>query len=141
MSGGYIHCGDFNGEVKSGSYAVEVLEDLPGILPTESQEAFREEFIRPLLEEYEEIGDHFVIDPEVCENLLPVIKELCKLYREKYGNLSVDEVIDADDETGIYPPLSVPGEFSGRKYYTLIDLERAAEISVKSKKPITIEFD
>lgn len=141
MSGGYISCGDFDGEEKSGAYVVDVLEDLPGILPAESQEAFRDEFIRPLLEEYEENGDWFVIDPDVCENLFPVIKELCKQYREKYGNLSADEVIDADDETGIYPPLSVPGEFSGRKYLALIDLERAAEISVESKEPISISFD
>jgi hypothetical protein len=141
MSGGYISCGDFDGEDKSGSYATDVLEDLPGILPAESREAFREEFIRPLLKEYEENGDYFVIEPEVCENLLPVIKELYRNYREKFGSLSVDDVIDADDETGIYPPLSIPGEFSGRKYYALIDLLKAAEISIESKEPISISFD
>ncbi len=76
MAGGYISCGDFSGDDKSGSAISGVFETLPQTLPEDERDSFIQQALNPLAEYLEDSGDHILNDSGTAAKLLPPVDRL-----------------------------------------------------------------
>jgi len=141
MAGGYISCGPFCGEDKSGSAVSGVFEALPDSLPEGQRSAFIETVLNPLADSLEENGDHFLIDPDTACVLLPPVDALFLQYGEELGSPEPFDAPQIDEDRGLDAGDAKWGQGIGWRYYCLHDLRIALRKSIESGTPVVISFD
>ena len=141
MAGGYIVCGEFSGDDKSGSAISGVFQALPECIPQSEQDSFVESILNPLADYLEENEDHILIDADTATALLPPVDALY----ERYGNeLGLPEPFDApslDEAAGLAASDAKWGQGIGWRYYCLHDLRIALRRSVKTGESVVVSFD
>jgi hypothetical protein len=138
MGGGYISCGNFSGDDKSGSPITGILEDLTSNLADTQNSAMATK----LLEQLDSETDHILIEPDQATKLLPDFKCLQTHYKSHYPDL--DDwwlIFERETQQGLDNIAGKWGESIGWKIYCLADLIPACEISISTGEPITISFD
>lgn len=74
MSGGYINCGSFLGNDKSGSAISGVIDALSDFVPVSDRQSFSETVIRPLQDALNGDDDHVLIERDMAERLIPALE-------------------------------------------------------------------
>jgi hypothetical protein len=141
MAGGYISCGDFSGEDKSGSAISGVFEALPECLAESERQTFTETVLDPLAEYLEEHEDHFLIQPDVASMLLGPVGTLYAQYGNELGHPEPFDAPQIDKQRGMNASDAKWGQGIGWRYYCLHDLQLALRKSVASGLPVLIHFD
>lgn len=148
MGGGYISCGDFEGDDKSASALMGVVEDLQGLLRWESESALLDllagmhafvsgEAVPP--DDWEEAIE---IEADQMTALLPYLEKYRNQLVEKAGTSDLDAAMEADQaSTGLDPSELKWGKGTGWRLYCVTDLLRAAEHSIAGRQSIFISFD
>jgi hypothetical protein len=140
MSGGYISCGDFRGEDKSGSAITGVFEALPEYISPENRYAFINEVLEPLQNSIEN-GDHMLIYSPDAKRLLPLVELLYEEYKTELGAPEPWNAPQVDEDRGIDPIDAKWGKGIGWRYYCLHDLRSALRLCVETDDPVCISFD
>ena len=141
MSGGYIHCGEFSGDDKSGSAISGVLEALPECVADDMRGEFADTVSIPLAEYLEAAEDHFLIEPEMSAQLIEPVDRLYERYGNELGHPEPFEALQLDDDRGLDPTEAKWGKGIGWRYYCLHDLRIALRQSLESGEPVVISFD
>lgn len=141
MAGGYISCGKFFGDDKSGSAISGVFEALPALLPESERDSFVEDVLNPLAADLEENEDHFSIDPQDAQRLLPLVDDLYEAYGEELGHPRPFEAPQCDEDRGLNSSDAKWGQGIGWRYYCLYDLRQALKLSVSKGDPVVVHFD
>ncbi len=138
MGGGYISCGDFLGDDKSGAPIGGILEDLVSNLADTQNSAIATE----LLEQLDSETDHILIEPGHASKLLPDFKHLQTYYKTLFPDLDNWWLIfEREVQQGMDNVAGKWGESIGWKIYCLADLIPACEISISTNEPVVISFD
>jgi hypothetical protein len=141
MAGGYIQCGDFLGDDKSGSAISGVLDALPECVPEEDRDEFVESILDPLRLSMEECDDHILIEPDVASRIADAVDRLYDRYGSELGNPEPMNAPQMDEERGLDATKAKWGDGIGWRYYCLHDLRQALRISIESQEPVAIHFD
>lgn len=141
MSGGYISCGKFMGEDKSGSAISGVFTTLPECLPEEERESFILDVLDPLAEMLEETEDHFLIESDLAPRMLPPVEMLYARYGEELGYPEPCDAPQLDEKRGVNSLDAKWGEGIGWQCYCLHDLKIALQTSIETGDPVSISFD
>lgn len=141
MAGGYISCGDFSGDDKSGSAISGVFATLPECLPESERNAFIETALDPLAEYLEENEDHFLIEPDTASMLLGPVDTLYSQYANELGNPEPFNAPQIDEDRGMDATDAKWGQGIGWRYYCLHDLRLALRKSIESGEPVVVSFD
>lgn len=137
MSGGYISCGEFNGEDKSGSAYSGVLADLQTL-----GSGRYAQLVEPLARDLANCEESVEIPQHVAASLLPVLREYRGVLEVELGDIRDPfEAIDHDEELGLDSSDAKWGQGTGWKYYCVLDLERALVRSISTGECVYIEFD
>lgn len=103
MSGGYISCGDFLGEDKSGSAIAGVFDELVAIMPDGERERFAGDVTKSLQDQLKRNGDHFLIDSEIARLIQPGIESLFARFKIHFSGMTACEALEADRHEGVDP--------------------------------------
>lgn len=141
MDGGYISCGKFQGEDKSGSAIGGVLRSVPTLLSEEEATTFNQKVATGLLQALDEGREWFEISPEMVSHLAGPLTRYMAHLNNMLGNPHPWEAPDLDEKRGIDPIEAKYGAGPGWQLYCTHDLLRACEISQNSGKAIVISFD
>ncbi len=141
MGGGYISCGQFCGDDKSGSAISGVFEAIPELIPEDARSEFISSVLDPLADSLEENGDYFLIEPEIAALLLPPVDALYMQYGNELGNPEPFDAPEIDEDRGLDTTEAKWGKGIGWRYYCLHDLRIALRKSIESKESVVINFD
>jgi hypothetical protein len=139
MGGGYIQCGHFSGEDKSGSALSGVFEALQSRMLPQERESWNTDFLSAIEEEAEEQT------MEIRPHLIPLLYQPLKTYYEdlgaKLGYPIPFEAPELDRQSGLDMTDAKWGAGDGWRYYCAHDLLRACEESLQTGEGIIISFD
>lgn len=141
MAGGYISCGEFSGDDKSGSAISGVFEALPECLPENERDAFIEKVLAPLAEYLEENEDHILIESDTASMLLEPVETLYSQYAGELGHPEPFNAPQIDEDRGLNGTDAKWGKGIGWRYYCLHDLRLAFRKSIESGEPVVVSFD
>ena len=141
MAGGYIHCGEFSGEDKSGSAIAGVLDALTVCVPDTDRMHFVTTILNPIREAIEEANDHILIESDIAARIRSPVDDLYKRLGEELGHPQPWDAPQFDEDQGLDPTEAKWGKGKGWQYYCVHDLRLACDESVKSGEPICISFD
>ena len=139
MGGGYIKCGDFLGDDKSGSAIFGIFDAIALMLPPDRQKIWQTNFLDAIEGQEEEQG--ILIAPQLVRLLAEPLKIYYEQLREKLGNPAPFDAPRLDSERGLNPTEAKWGAGDGWRYYCAHDLLRACEISEQTGESIIISFD
>jgi hypothetical protein len=135
MSGGYISCGQFMGEDKSGNAFFGLLEDHEEVVSEEERQRWEEAFAEPLRWQMdaqdEDEAPLFRIDKTMMET---VVTPLTRYYERQTERLGNPDPMDA-------PNLDDGRDGEGWKYYCAYGLLRAWQECQKTGKDVVVHFD
>lgn len=135
MGGGYISCGNFMGEDKSGSAFFPLLNDLEEVVGAEERDLWEREFAQPLRRQMEARDEDepgfFRITKTMMEPLAAPLDRYYRRQMERLGNPDPIEALQLDDERD--------GE--GWRYYCACDLLRAWQECQRTGKDVVVHFD
>jgi hypothetical protein len=90
MSGGYLSCGDWSGDDKSGSAFFEMVQDIEDSLNDAERDEWEERFAAPLRQQMdgqpEDDVPSFTLSREMMEVLGPKVAPYFDRLRERLGN-------------------------------------------------------
>ena len=152
MSGGYIHCADFDGDDKSGSPSFAVLKT---VLNVSDSELSKSPLVKrllgktqhpsrwvALLRQFLKRGE-VTIPSELAHELLPKVEAYYRELGDKLGHPEPGDAPELDAAAGLDPRKSKWGHGPGPgwHYYCAHDLVIALRKSVATSQPVTIDFD
>jgi hypothetical protein len=140
MGGGYISCGNFLGDDKSGSAFVGVLRGIPTVLSAAEAAAFRVSLAEPLMAMLED-SQELEITPQRAAELFEPLRKFHEHLRAALGDPEPCHAPELDRKLGVNMTNAKYGEGTGWQFYCTHDLLHACELSQKSKEPIGISFD
>ncbi|HEY2882828.1 MAG TPA: hypothetical protein VGJ15_10350 [Pirellulales bacterium] len=141
MSGGYISCGEFIGDDKSGSALEGVLNGIITTLPDGEKAAFRERVAAPVFIAMRRCGEQFEISPDAVSYLFDPLVRYHAYLSELLGNPEPFLAPELDRQRGLDLTAAKYGEGQGWQFYCTHDLLKACEISRQTGEPIVISFD
>ena len=141
MGGGYISCGGFMGDDKSGSALSGVLRDIPKILSQAEAVAFQTNVAAPLLEAIQSGEQEFQVPPSTVSLLAGPLARYHAHLDEALGHPVPCEAPELDRQRGMDMTDAKWGDGLGWQFYCTHDLLRACEVSNKTGEPITLSFD
>src|SRR5687767_12921583 len=121
MGGGYISCGEFMGDDKSGSAFEGVLRGIPIVLTAEEGTAFSEQVAAPLLQALHEGGEQFEISPEMVSHLLQPLTRYHAHLDETLGHPHPYDAPELDRERGLDMTDAKYGDGPGWQFYCTHD--------------------
>ena len=130
MSGGYISCGSWLGEDKSGSGFFEVLEGIEDIISEHEYSNWEESFSNPLREQLEDMDEDELPYMKINKAMLDVLIPLAKRYNTQLLNELGNPEAENWHETE-----------EGWQLMCLADLFEAYKACSKSNKDVTVHFD
>lgn len=136
MSGGYISCGTFHGDDKSGSALQGVLEGLKAL-----EDARYSEIVARLREELDQATGEVQIDVGTAAILAPAIRTYREAIEAELGGPRDPFEVAAEDAQKMNPIDAKWGAGLGWRYYCVVDLETALDVSAAEGEPVLIEFD
>lgn len=139
MGGVYIRCGSFEGSDKSCSPIQVVLQDLAAEANPSEQSALLR--IESLLEG---ASDHIPIAPQVAALLLSLVSRHRTALAEKIAPITDPfEQIERDNQASPDrdPTDAKYGKSLGWKYYCILDVEKAFEVSAREREPVVLAWD
>ena len=141
MAGGYILCGEFSGDDKSGSAISGVFDALAECVSKDERDEFLKSVINPLQESLEEAQDHILIEPDVASQLVDAVDQLYEEYGSELGKPEPFNAPQIDEDRGLDPTDAKWGKGIGWRYYCLHDLRLALRESIENGEPVVIHFD
>jgi hypothetical protein len=141
MGGGYISCGEFLGEDKSGSAFEGVLRGIPTILAPDAAATFTKHVATPLLQALYVGEQEFEITPEIVGHLFQPLTTYYAHLDQVLGHPHPYEAPELDRTRGLDMTDAKYGAGLGWQFYCTHDLLRACEISRDTGEPIVISFD
>ena len=117
MAGGYITCGTFLGDDKSGSAISGVFTTLPECVPESERANLVSKALDPLAEYLEEHEDHFLIESATASILLEPVEALYSKYAEELGHPEPFDAPQIDKDRGLSPSDAKWGQGIGWRYY------------------------
>src|SRR5262249_47942152 len=115
MGGGYIKCGDFLGDDKSGSAIFGVFDAIALMLPLDRQKLWQINFLDAI--EGQEEEQCILISPQLVRLLAEPLKVYYEHLQEKLGNPDPSDVPWLDSERGLDPIAAKWGASDGWRYY------------------------
>ena len=141
MGGGYISCGEFMGEDKSGSAFEGVLRGIPTLLSAKEAARFSDQVATPLLQALHEGGEQFEISPEMVSHLFQPLTRYHAYLDETLGHPHPYDAPELDRKRGLDMTEAKYGAGLGWQFYCTHDLLRACEVSQQKGEPIVFGFD
>lgn len=141
MGGGYIQCGDFLGNDKSGSAISGLIDALPKFAPAEDRRSFVKSVIAPLRESLANTHEYILIEPTIAARLIIALEIFNSHVGQELGFPEPSEAPDKDREAGLDPTEAKWGKGKGWQYYCAHDLLQACRVSVEGGQPICVSFD
>ena len=141
MGGGYIHCGGFLGNDKSGSAISGLVAALPQYVSTAVRTDFENSIIDPLRAALDDCQDHILIDPSTAERLIPGLQGFIDRVGRDLGFPEPWDAPGKDKEAGLDQTEAKWGKGKGWQYYCANDLLEACRMSVQCREPICVSFD
>ena len=141
MGGGYIQCGDFLGNDKSGSAISGLLDALPEFAPAEDRRSFVEMAIAPLREALANGREYILIEPTIAARLIATLEGFNSRVGRELGFPEPSDAPAKDQEAGLEPTEAKWGKGKGWQYYCAHDLLQACRVSTEGGEPICVSFD
>jgi hypothetical protein len=141
MGGGYISCGKFLGDDKSGSALQGVLRAIVLRLPPECVADFDKDVASPLLSSLDQGMAEFEISPRMVARLVGPLTDYHAYLDEILGHPDPEEAPELDRMQGLDMTKAKYGAGLGWQFTCTYDLLRACEVSKKEGLPILINFD
>ncbi len=141
MSGGYIACGSFLGDDKSGSAFQGLLESIAQFLSANEAEQFRATTIAPILESGYSQEQKMTIQADVVMHLAGPLRQYYDHLGHQLGYPLPHEAPDLDKKAGLDPIEAKWGKGPGWQYYCAHDLLQACDESQRIGEPIVLSFD
>ena len=141
MGGGYISCGEFMGEDKSGSAFEGVLRGILTMLPPKEAVTFTMHVATPLLQALQEGQEQFEIPPDMVGHLFEPLKRYHAHLDHMLGHPHPHEAPELDRQRGLDMIEAKYGSGPGWQFYCTHDLVRACEVSRRTGEPIIFAFD
>ena len=139
MGGGYIECGTFLGEDKSGSAIEAVFEAIASTLPTDERGHWEREFVQALGTSPD--GTGFSIESPLVRLLVAPLRKYYEYLGAKLGYPNPYEAPSLDAKSGLDSTEAKWGAGDGWRYYCAHDLLRACEVSLQTGEDIIVSFD
>ncbi len=139
MGGGYIECGSFFGEDKSGSAIEGVFEAIAAMLSPEERERWQTDFITALRTMSDDAG--FLIEPHLVKMLMVPLEKYYADLGARLGYPNPYEAPGMDAARGLNPTEAKWGAGDGWRYYCAHDLLEACKVSLEDGEDIVISFD
>jgi len=140
MGGGYISCGDFLGEDKSGSAISGVFEALEPLLSAEASDVM-ERLNADVEQRFDEGEQEFRIPPPLAALLVEPLERYQQELGARLGHPDPAEAPDLDRASGLDPIDAKWGAGDGWRYYCVHDLLQACQLSRESGQPVVVSFD
>lgn len=140
MGGGYISCGKFLGEDKSGSAIAGVLRGIPTVLPEAEGAIFRSAIGDPLLAAVGR-SQPLEIPPKLAAQLIEPLRIYHEHLRVVLGDPDPGDAPELDRERGLRMTDAKYGQGLGWQFYCTHDLLRACQLSQENNEPVSIAFD
>ena len=156
MGGGYIECGDYLGDDKSGSPSEDILSLLfrraAGRAAYSRRHLLGRFFRRgprlpDWLDEFESalreppVPHEIRLSAGVAGGLLPYAEKYHAELGEKLGNPAPSEAPELDSRAGMDPSAAKWGKGDGWRFYCTNDLVQALRQSLVTNLPVVITFD
>jgi len=141
MGGGYISCGEFMGEDKSGSAISGVLRDMATMLSPAEGAAFQKHVAGPVLEAMHRGEQEIEIPPAAASLLLGPLARYHTHLDATLGHPHPYDAPELDRKRGMDMTEAKWGEGLGWQFYCTHDLLRACEVSQKTGAAIVLHFD
>jgi hypothetical protein len=141
MGGGYISCGEFMGEDKSGSALPGVLRDIPKVLSSAEAADFRKQVAGPLMEAMGRGEQEVEVSATTVSLLLAPLARYHAHLDETLGHPHPHDAPELDRQRGMNMTDAKWGDGLGWQFYCTHDLLRACEVSQKTGAPIVLNFD
>jgi hypothetical protein len=141
MAGGYISCGTFYGDDKSGSAFLGLLEGIAERLPPTQAAEFRVTVIDPIMDTELPEEQALTLSAEVVAKLEGYLGAYYEYLGEQLGHPLPHEAPDLDQQAGLDPTEAKWGKGLGWKYYCAHDLLQACGESHRTGEPIILSFD
>ena len=145
MGGGYISCGDWMGNDKSGSASTAVFEQLERFMSGPDLEAFNL-FMNSPVDPTEMEAGHFdetliVIPQTIAVTLIEPLERYRDELSTKLGHPLPVAAPSLDQKAGIDPTKAKYGAGDGWRLYCVADLIEACQRSRKTNAPVEISWD
>jgi hypothetical protein len=141
MAGGYIQCGGFMGNDKSGSATSGLIDALPNFVPAADRLSFSGAVTTPLRAALDVGEDHILIEPEVADRLVQALERFNAQIGHELGFPEPWDAPAKDEQAGLDPTEAKWGKGKGWQYYCAHDLLQACRVSVESGEAICVSFD
>jgi hypothetical protein len=148
VGGGYISCGDFEGDDKSGSALLGVVEDLQTLLRRESDSALGDllagmhAFVSGEAAPPDDWEDKIEITADQMAALLPYLKKCRDHLVENSGTSDPGKAMEAEQAaSGSNSSELKWGKGTGWRLYCVTDLLGAAEHAMANQQSVFISFD
>jgi hypothetical protein len=140
MGGGYISCGKWHGDDKSGSAIEGVFSALKPKFSADTAAHFARVWAKAD-EGFQQGEQEFAIPVELAAKLIPPLQDYYAELGEKMGHPDPQEAPELDRDSGLDMGDAKWGAGDGWRYYCAHDLLEACRLAVKSVTPVVVSFD